>query len=585
MTRHIWILFLAIISTGNGQLYADPLPAHRRTDWTYTGVPGGIPQRATICATFTPGVTATTINNAIVACSKAGGGVIQLAAGEYQVTGIQLYASNVTLRGDGAGRTILRGAKILALGNGGNQDVAIPLSGGGTRGSRSVQVSSVSGLLPGTMIELERDNDPSYARNLVQNGDSRNLRQVNRIVAINGNTLVLQNPLFIDFTAGHPQIHHIFSVTSLSGVEALTLDHSGAATSSTTSVSYCYACWIKGVESVRSNSYHFMLVATLNMEIRDVYIHEAVTYGPNNAGLAFYGNPKYGSNSNGKIENSIFDRLFPAIELQNSSSGFYIGYNYFHGSSSTAQGTGVTWTMLDNHGSHDMMNLWEGNVGEMYGSDGYYGGSSHGVAFRNYITGANPRGGVDNPIRLNRLSYFYSIVGNVLGSPGLNPSRFSESEHACSGSCTAILRLGYPNIGNSSLVDTTGYPVPGMTYPDGRVKSTLFLWGNYDYYHKAARWSAGDVPADVPVPVSNALPASYYYVARPDWFPYHVPWPLIGPDVSEGDAEPSGRVGRSPAMRCWQAMQAHEIPEFNAATCFSLGPATPQRLRTLPLEQ
>ena len=82
---------------------ADPLPASRRTDWTYTGVPGGIPVRTTICATFAPGVATAQINTAIAACGAKGGGVVQLTAGIFTLTErLAIWVSNVTLRGRGA---------------------------------------------------------------------------------------------------------------------------------------------------------------------------------------------------------------------------------------------------------------------------------------------------------------------------------------------------------------------------------------------------------------------------------------------------------------------------------------------------
>src|SRR5580704_802709 len=100
---------------------ADPLPASRVIDWTYTGVPGGIPNRTTICATFSPGATASAINNAISSCNN---GVVFLNAGTYTSASlggtIQVYRSNVTLRGAGANQTILTGADIINLGNGYN---------------------------------------------------------------------------------------------------------------------------------------------------------------------------------------------------------------------------------------------------------------------------------------------------------------------------------------------------------------------------------------------------------------------------------------------------------------------------------
>ena len=154
-----------------------------------------------------------------------------------------------------------------------------------------------------------------------------------------------------------------------------------------------------------------------------------------------------------------------------------------------------------------MMNLWEGNIGEMFGSDGYFGGSSHGTVARNYFTGHNPISGArGNPVRLNRLSYYYNLVGNVLGSTPAPPTAYQEVGSNCGGVCKGIYRLGYPDIGNASLTDNTGKPVTGgMTYPDAKVASTLLRWGNYDYFNAGLQWTAGELPLGF-VPAERIVP-------------------------------------------------------------------------------
>jgi len=120
---------------------------------------------------------------------------------------------------------------------------------------------------------------------------------------------------------------------------------------------------------------------------------------------------------------------------------------------------------------------------------------------------------------------------------------YTETQDNCGAACTAIYRLGYPNIGNASLTDNTGHPVPGgMTYPDAKVASTLLRWGNYDYFNDAVRWNAAEVPSGVPVPSDQILAPSYVYGSRPGWFTSGVAWPPIGPDVTGGNADGTGRV-------------------------------------------
>jgi hypothetical protein len=547
-------------------LAADPIPSGRRIDWSYAGVPGGIPDRGNVCATLSPGASAASINNAIASCSD---GVVKLNPGTYNVTGIQLNNSNVTLRGSGADQTILKGCNIVRLGAGGNIASGIAITGGAAKNSRSFNVASVSGLSVGQMIEIDRDNDASFVVSTV--GGGRHLRQVNVVTAISGTTVTVRNPLIWDFTGGNPRIKFTFVNTKRSGVEDLKLDHSNTSGCVNFAVEYCDSCWIKGVESYMPSGYHFTILGTVNGEFRDSYVREAQTFGANNAGTAFYGSPSYGSNSSWVVENNIFNKNFPAIELQNSSSGFYIGYNYSHGSAATASDAPVSWTFADNHGPHDMMNLWEGNVGEMFGSDGYFGGSSHATVFRNHLTGYNRNSGKsDEPVRLNRLTYHYNIVGNVLGSSAWSANKYNQTADGCSGGA-GIFRLGYPNIGNCGLTDVTGNPVPGgMSYPDAKVATTLLRWGNYDYSSKSVRWVSSELPSGVAVPADQTLPASYYYNARPAWFPAGTAWPPIGPEVAGGASfgDTTGRVHKIPALQCWEGRNLAGGGTFNAAACY-----------------
>jgi hypothetical protein len=77
---------------------------------------------------------------------------VYLNAGTYNITGINVYASNVTLRGAGADQTILAGCNTVNLGSGGNISSGIAITGGGARGATSFTVASTSGLSANTMI-------------------------------------------------------------------------------------------------------------------------------------------------------------------------------------------------------------------------------------------------------------------------------------------------------------------------------------------------------------------------------------------------------------------------------------------------
>ena len=79
------------------------LPAERNFAWN-PGLmsEGGIPNRSTVCATLSPGDN---IQSALYRCPA--GQVVQLKEGTYTVNNSLMVRSGITLRGAGAGRTVL----------------------------------------------------------------------------------------------------------------------------------------------------------------------------------------------------------------------------------------------------------------------------------------------------------------------------------------------------------------------------------------------------------------------------------------------------------------------------------------------
>jgi hypothetical protein len=137
-----------------------------------------------------------------------------------------------------------------------------------------------------------------------------------------------------------------------------------------------------------------------------------------------------------------------------------------------------------------------------------------------------------------------NVVGNVLGTSGVHNS------YAANNTSKTIYDLGGGNSEGSVTVP-----------PDPLVASTLLRWGNYDTVTAAVRWcgnssntgwsttcsSTSEVPTGLtyypnPVPSygdtgagQSAMPASFYYLSTPSWWPSGKPWPAIGPEVSGGN--------------------------------------------------
>ena len=70
------------------------LDPSRAIDWSHAGIPGGIPNRATICTSLEPGSTAAQIDAAIAACPADQ--VVFLSAGTF--AGSSLYSTRAATR-------------------------------------------------------------------------------------------------------------------------------------------------------------------------------------------------------------------------------------------------------------------------------------------------------------------------------------------------------------------------------------------------------------------------------------------------------------------------------------------------------
>ena len=120
------------------------------------------------------------------------------------------------------------------------------------------------------MIEIDRDDDPNLVVNTGnQGGGTRNVTQVNLVTAVNGDTITLRNPFIYDFSSGNPKIKFYFTgIIRNSSVEDLKLEHDGFTPSRYNFlVQFCDSCWLKGIESAHATGYHFVMDATLNMEV------------------------------------------------------------------------------------------------------------------------------------------------------------------------------------------------------------------------------------------------------------------------------------------------------------------------------
>ena len=232
--RFVFVVLLCLPSLLRAQAWSGILDPSRAIDWSTAGILGGIPARDKICAniaaaTYGNGVSDATkgIQAALNACPS--GQVVSLSAGTFLLNGGTLSVpSNVTLRGQGANLTVLnsigKGGYVVVLGQGSGLQApylinSTAINGGTNAGSKSITVANASGISAGTFLLITELNDLTN-KHVTIYGDEGNCSycatwpdgfagtrvagQIDKVTAVNGTTLTLEQPLFNAYNESLP---------------------------------------------------------------------------------------------------------------------------------------------------------------------------------------------------------------------------------------------------------------------------------------------------------------------------------------------------------------------------------------------
>jgi hypothetical protein len=565
------------------------IPDNRTTDWSGAGVPGGIPNRTTICASLSPGASGDAISAAIQSCNN---GVVYLNAGTYLVAnGITFHGkSNVTLRGAGPNQTNLvftsanscNGvwANICIEGSSLAFTESVPGAnvrnwvGGYGKGATQITLDSVSGISPGMVLILDQLDDtwdtggiiesaapgftiegPAYGR------PSRAQEQWVLVTAVSGNQVSISPGLHMPNwrQSQQPQawfLGPISSVASMNGVEDLALSNGNSSETTAIGFMHAYKSWVKNVKSTNANRSHVWMNQSARIEVRDSYF-----YGTKNAQSQSYGTETFNGSDN-LVINNIFEHVTAPLMI-GSTVGSVFAYNFM----TDMYYYNATWNIAGISGSHDAgtgMNLFEGNVSNTWMMDLYHGAAALPTVFRNQLTGTQPgRTQSTNAVNIMAFNRSVNMVGNILGTPGYHT--VYEDSRVNSGTPGnpdhSVYLLGYAGIFETMSSNGVNY--------DPRVVSSLLRWGNYDFATRTVRFSAAEIPSGVPVPASQSLPPSLFLGAKPAFFGANR-WPPIGPDVTGGQ-DPSGHVYKIPAQICHSSLgrDGSGTLIFNARSCYA----------------
>jgi len=634
----LFLVFLLWIPvSARAQSWSGILNPSRAIDWSTAGIPGGIPNRTTICSTLTSSATSAQINSALAACPN--GQVVYLSAGTYTLSSAIQMPSNVTLRGAGADQTILNstvtsGPDVL-MGTGSPKfSGAVSITGGNTAGSTSITVSSATGISAGGYLLIDQQNDGTVVSIAGSEGNctwcdqsqsSTSLYaqgQIAEVTSVNGTTIGISPGLFVSYTLSPVAIPFTASA-KYAGVESLQIYANNTHTAgdySNFQMNQCAYCWISGVENNFTDGDHVEISWGYHDQIQNSYFSNAFihTSGAYDSSIAIYG-----KTTGTLVQNNILERNHASIMLEWGAAGNVIAYNYMFGNYDwNAQW--FTSVGISMHGAHPQFDLFEGNIDIALGFDSVWGSAANITLFRNFVveTGKScvpntqpqtratvvctpmgypgeipaPNGWwtPEGVVGLNdsTLSTYFNSVGNIYGSTtaaalykydqasqGLLP--FTTMVNAVCGPSPCGTNSRDPGahgynytIGYGSSSDTGG-----SSFDSINAYKTLLIHGDYASVSNSVTWASG---------ITHSLPASFYLSSEPSWFGA-VPWPAIGPDVSNGSRSDSyGYANKIPAQVCYEQVMGGTDGTgsplvFNASRCYGQQtPAPPTNLTATP---
>jgi hypothetical protein len=598
-----------------------PIDPSRSIDWSKAGIPGGIPNRTTICATISATIygngttdATTAIQTALNSCPA--NQVVYLPSGTYRINSSLYVPSNVTLRGNGPNNTKIdahgSSAAVISFGQGVTPSISrsIAITGGTTVGSNNIIVSNAGGITVGSYLLITQLNDPSFVT--IAGGDgnctwcdgglgwngTRVLGQIVEVTSVNGTNIGINPSLYLTYSSALSPLATPFAASAkYAGVEDLQVYMNNTGYTANLRMDGAAYCWMKNIESNYTDGDHMQAFWSYRGEIRDSYFHDAYHHAPGSTDAdVFIANKSSGF----LVENNIFRRQHVSIMLNWGAAGNVVAYNYSSGNFDESNQNFMI-ADLSSHGAHPMFNLWEGNIATSFNPDSIWGSSSHNTAFRNWFKGTTqvcqPLIGrsalsdcswavqANRAVNIDFLGRYYNFVGNVVGSTDMLQLTFYNNGTTVLPADPLIVAPQTRSYDTETYGYSFGYGGAGAgddgSYPRDNALpyTTAFIHGDYNYANQSITWD--------PSIGSQALPASLYLSSKPSWFG-NIAWPPIGPDVTAGQ-DSSGHASLIPAKVCFDNTPRDNNGNltFNAKTCYGISssPVTalspPTNLRVL----
>ena len=580
------LLFLPCAAVSSRGDIVSVLTSDRSTLWNPGMMAvGGVPARSLVCAR----VEASTYGNgsaeasagiqaAINECPE--GQVVQLSAGTFLTNNYVIISKAITLRGAGAGVTILRktnGAKMnsetspdmrpnIIIGPNRwpkpDDSTSQSLTADGTKGAYSVTVANGSRFAAGQIVLLDELSGASWQPDRLGRGQiwaspdyrvvwqfhnprqswddplvastptggpaaswfsrrDRVTAETKEVASVSGNAITFTTPLHIDYRTSRAAQVTGYTGNNVhvknAGVENLTVV--GGSDGAICFESAAYS-WAKAVEVTVWEGEGVAVSNSFRIEVRDFYVHDAAWAQPGGAGYAI-------SLSDGSaealFENNIVMMANKVMVARSAGAGSVFGYNYVdNGYINTVAGW-IEAGLNASHmvGSHHV--LFEGNYGFNWESDHTHGNAIYHTVFRNHL-------------RCIRSPFTNPLSGKAVD----DATQTSNGPRRCAGATAYSYWmsfignvLGAPGQMRGFTYEVTG-PM-GMRIPaiwllgwddispqpyDPATAATTVRHGNFDFLTNTLRWdpNAGD----------HVLPPSLYLSKKPAFFNagsgYEWPW-------------------------------------------------------------
>ena len=468
----ILILFVLLAQAASAVDYT--LPPANAGDWTpgtAVGVVGGIDQYLPgganartnlIDVTQAPynadntGVSdaASAINTAIA--DSSANDVIYLPAGTYltnSTINFSRFYGDRTIRGDGPGVTIIDnrgGSQAIRVGEAGGPWSAgdfsrvEPITAGFAKGVTTITLANTTNYDPGNLMKIRAlssiDNADLIAGATIVADVFGAAKYAHIptfvIVSKTASTVTFKPPLPMDYTGLSPDAflqQSLYSYhTENVGVEDLSITQANASILYGINLSRSTGCWVYNCDVSETNNYPIYADSAVNAEIRKNTVGPGRSGGSNGAGIL------WNSSSASLITDNIIKGVGPLI--QENASSIYNAWCF-----------NLMWELISNgallnHGPHNAMNIYEGNIMPNWKSDGYFGSCSHNTIYRNWITCTTAPDettlGVENfGGAANRWTRNFVETGNVYGVDG---------------TANGLQSYGNPYIGNGNAYGFAG---------------------------------------------------------------------------------------------------------------------------------